>query len=233
MSESLVSYRLADGVATITMDDGKVNALSPAMFAALNEAMDKAEADGAVVLLQGRPGVFSAGFDLNVLRLGGPDARGMLRSGFELAGRLLGFPAPVVAACPGHAMAMGVFLLLSADLRIGAAGPFRISANEVAIGLTVPRSALVVCRQRLTPAALARATLLADVFSPDEAVAAGFLDRVVAPDELVEAAGAVARAIAAGLDRQAHAATKQRLRAAVLADLAAAIAEDDAAEWVN
>ena len=114
---TLVSYRLRDSVATITMDDGKVNALSLAMFTELGAAFDRAAADRAVVVLTGREGVLSAGFDLPVLRTGGPAAAKMLRAGFDLAERMLAFPAPVLVACPGHAIAMGVFLLLSGDYR--------------------------------------------------------------------------------------------------------------------
>ncbi|HEY6177650.1 MAG TPA: crotonase/enoyl-CoA hydratase family protein, partial [Kofleriaceae bacterium] len=150
--EPLVSYRLEQSIATITLDDGKVNALSPAMQSQINGALDQAVADRATVVLTGRPGVWTAGFDLGVLRAGGPAGLGMVRSGFALAERLLTFPHPVVVACGGHAVAMGVFLLLSADYRIGAAGPFRITANEVAIGLTMPRAAIAICRQRLAPA---------------------------------------------------------------------------------
>ena len=94
----LVTYQLEDSVATIVMDDGKVNVMSLQMTRALNEALDRAGADKAVVLLSGRPGVFSAGFDLSVLGLGGDDAREMVKAGFELAERVLSFPAPVVHA---------------------------------------------------------------------------------------------------------------------------------------
>src|SRR5712671_4161796 len=104
---ALVTYSFEDAIATITMDDGKVNALSLAMLTELGEAFDHAEADGAVVVLTGREGRFSAGFDLGVLRAGGDDAWAMLRAGFELSARLLAFPTPVVIACPGHAIAMG------------------------------------------------------------------------------------------------------------------------------
>jgi enoyl-CoA hydratase len=152
----MVSYHCDDTIATITIDDGKVNALSLAVLAELNAALDQAERGGAVVILAGRDGVFSAGFDLPALRGGGPDAIAMLRAGFELAARLLAFPRPVVIACTGHAVAMGVFLLLCGDYRVGATGPYKITANEVAIGLTMPRAAVEICRQRLTPAHAAR-----------------------------------------------------------------------------
>ena len=149
---ALVSYQLDDSVATITMDDGKVNVLSLSMLTELDVAFGRAAADRAVVVLTGREGVFSAGFDLPVLRAGGTEAADLLRAGFDLAARLLAFPTPIVVACSGHAVAMGAFLVLSGDYRIGARGPFKITANEVAIGITMPRAAVEICRQRLTPA---------------------------------------------------------------------------------
>jgi enoyl-CoA hydratase len=224
---SAVTYALEDSVAWITMDDGKVNALSVSMLAALDDAFDRAESNQAVVVLQGRPGIFSAGFDLSVLREGGADAATMLRRGFKLAERMLSFPTPVVVACPGHAIAMGVFLVLSADFRIGVTGSFRITANEVAIGLTMPRAAVEICRQRLAPAQFNRAVMLAETFSPEEAMAAGFLDRVVDAADLEENARDTARLLC-GLDLQAHRLTKLRARARLLHDLRAAIEEDDA-----
>ena len=150
---NLVSYRFESPVATITMDDGKVNVLSLDMLGQLGAALDRAQHEGAVVVLTGRVGVFSGGFDLAVLRAGGPDATAMLHAGFDLAERILSFPLPVVVACTGHAVAMGVFLLLSGDHRLGVDGPFRLTANEVAIGLTMPHAAVEICRQRLSPAA--------------------------------------------------------------------------------
>ncbi len=225
---TLVSYLLDGSVATITMDDGKVNVLSPQMLAEIGTALDQAQADRAVVVLAGRPGVFSAGFDLSVLRAGGSCADGMVRAGFELAERLLSFPAPVLVACTGHAIAMGAFLLLSGDYRLGASGTFKITANEVAIGLSMPQVAVEICRQRLTPTHFARAVSLAEVFQPDDAVGAGFLDRAVPADELTEAAAGKAAELAA-LDPVAHAATKLRARQPVLAAIRAAIEADDLA----
>ena len=223
-----VTYRLVDAVATITIDDGKANVLSLATLTALGAALDRAEADGAVVVLTGREGLFSGGFDLGTLRAGGDGAVAMLVAGFETAERLLAFPTPVVAAVTGHAVAMGLFLTMACDHRIGAAGPFRLVANEVAIGMTLPRAAVEILRQRLTPAALVRVATLAEPFSPDTAVAAGLLDRVVPAGELAEAAATTASALAT-LDMAAHAGTKRLVRAESLAALRAAIEADFAA----
>jgi len=223
---SLTTTALADGVATITMDDGKANALSPAMLTELDLALDRAETDTVTaVVLAGRPGRFSGGFDLGVLTAGGPPAEAMLRGGFLLAERLLSFPHPVVIACTGHALAMGSFLLCAADHRIGAAGAFKVQANEVRIGLTMPHAAIALLRYRLTPPAFDRAAVLGDPFDPEAAVVAGFLDRLVDPADVVAEAQATAASYAA-LDPAAHLGTKQRARAAVLAELPAAIASE-------
>ena len=224
----IVGYRCEESIATITMDDGKVNAMSLRMLTEVNAALDRAEADRAVVVLAGREGVFSAGFDLAVLRAGGSEAAAMVRAGFELAERVLAFPTPVVVACSGHAVAMGVFLLLSGDYRLGASGSYKITANEVAIGFTMPRPAVEILRQRLTPSHFNRAVTIAEPFSPANAVEAGFLDQVVAPAELHATARMIALQLA-GLDMVAHAATKLRARGAMLAAVRAGIDADAAA----
>jgi enoyl-CoA hydratase len=225
--QSLIGYQLADSVATITMDDGKVNVLSPRMIAEISRALDQAQDDAATVILAGRDGVFSAGFDLPVIRAGGPAATSMLRAGFDLAERVLSYPRPVVIACTGHAVAMGAFLLLSGDYRVGVAGPYKITANEVAIGLTMPHAAVEICRQRLTPAHFNRATMLAEVFQPHSAIEAGFLDRTCEPADFWDAVRGIAGELAR-LDLDAHKATKLRARKAAIAAVHDAIAADSA-----
>jgi enoyl-CoA hydratase len=222
---TLVGYQAEDGIATLRMDDGKVNVMSSVMLSEINAALDRAEAEKAVVFLTGRAGVFSAGFDLRVLREGGSPAVSMVRSGFELAERILTFPLPVVMACGGHAVAMGLFLLLSGDYRIGADGPYKLTANEVAIGLTMPHAAIEILRQRLAPAYFNRAVTLAETFAPSDAVAGGLIDRVVPPEELDKAALDVATALTK-LDLQAHAASKLRARKQTAVALRAAIEAD-------
>jgi enoyl-CoA hydratase len=221
----LVTYEAQDSIATIVMDDGKMNVLSPAMFAALNAAFDRAAKERAVVVLTGREGVFSAGFDMRVLTAGGREAADMVRTGFELAERMLSFPMPIVVACSGHALAMGVFLVLAGDHRVGAIGAHKIGANEVAIGITMPFFGVEICRQRLAPAHFHRAVVNAEIYTPEDAVAAGFLDRVVPASEL----GAVARSTAARLaklDLDAHAASKLRARGQALKAIRSAIETD-------
>ena len=210
-----VQYGLQDGIAKIRIDDGKRNALAPPLLHEIYAAFDRAEADRATVILTGRESVFSAGFDLKVMNRGGSKAIGMLRLGYGLPARVLAYPYPVVAACNGHSMAMGVFLMLAADYIVGSRGEFKIAANEVAIGMTMPRVAAAVLRNRLTPAAFQRAVTLAEYFDPESAMAAGFFDELVEPDELVARAAALAKQFQE-LDMRAHRLSKRQERKALV-----------------
>ncbi len=214
--DSLVSYELTDGVAVITADDGKVNAISLAMQTALNQALDRAEADGAVVVLAGRPGRFSAGFDLQVLAAGGPESEAMVTGGWTLAARIVSFPMPVIAACTGHAIALGALMLCACDYRIGVTGNYKITANEVAIGIPMPEAAVALMRDKLHPSAVLRAAVLAEVFTPETAVTAGWLDRLVDAEELHGTVVEHARGLAATLNPAAHRATKLAMRQSTL-----------------
>jgi enoyl-CoA hydratase len=221
MSEP-VSYELEERIATIAIDDGKVNAFSIPTLEAIHAALDRAEADNAVVVLTGREKYFSAGFDLNVFKQEPDRVVEMLTLGARLCERVLSFPTPVVVACSGHAIAAGSFLPLAADLRIGVDGPYKLGLNEVQIGLTVPLFVVELARQRLAPVHFDRALVTAAMYEPHEAVEAGFLDRVVSPKELRGASLDAARQLAT-LDPAAHRATKQRVRASALEALRAGI----------
>ena len=218
----IVSYTRTELVSTVAMDDGKVNVFSIPMLRSLHEAFDQAELDETVVLLRGRPGCFSAGFDLQTLSGPHQDVLTLLRLGASLAERILSFPAPVTIACTGHAYPAGAFLLMAADSRLGADGPFRLGLNEVRIGLTLPLFAIVLARHRLTPAHFDHAAVTGEMFDPQTARAAGLLDAVVPAAELDAYAEGVARDNAC-LDRSAHVATKRRVRKPVLDELRAAI----------
>jgi len=222
----IVTYERIGGVGVITMNDGKANAVSLALQAGVNAALDKAEADNVPVVLTGKPGILSAGFDLKTLAASGQPAVDMLNGGLNLSLRLLSFPTPVVVACPGHAIAMGIFLMLSCDYRIGVRGAYKYAANEVAIGMTMPFSTIEILRHRVTPAALTRAVVLAEAFTPDNAVETGVLDLVVDEADLMSTAIATAESFNA-LNLTAHAHSKKRLRAEMLDAMRAGLAKDD------
>ena len=227
MSER-VTVAIEDGIARIQIDDGKVNALSASLIGELDAALTHAEQAGAVVVLSGRAGMFSAGFDLGTFRRGYDATMEMLRAGAAMILRLLAFPQPVLTVAAGHVYPAGAFLMLAADSRLGAAGPWRIGLNEVAIGLTVPSFVVELARHRLSPPGFARIQSAA-MFGPEDALRLGYFDRVVDPAELAAEAEAEARRLRA-LDLSAFMGTKARInertidaiRAAADAELGAA-----------
>jgi len=220
---TLLTTEIAGDVAVLRLDDGKANAISMDVLTALDAALDRAVKDAKSVALIGRPGRFSGGFDLNVMRSGDAAAmQSLVRRGAELAHRLYGFPQPVVIGCSGHAIAMGAVLLLSADVRIGSAGDFKIGLNEVAIRMTLPVFAVELARDRLSRRHLQAATGLARIYDPAGAIDAGFLDRVVAPEQVEREAIAEAQRLAE-LDPTAHHGTKRSLRGPTLALIRASL----------
>lgn len=208
-----VSYRRDEAIAVITMDDGKVNVLGPAMLGEISKAVDQAEADDAgAVVLAGNHKVFSGGFDLKVFGSGDPQAAlEMLKAGFELSHRLLSFRKPVVAAITGHAIAMGAFLACSVDHRIAAPG-YKFHANEVVNGMVIPWPGLEILKLRLTRSAYQQAVGLSRVYLTDTALAGGWVDELAMPDLVLERAVEAAKEFAATLNAQAHYASKMRVR---------------------
>jgi len=224
MSE-LISYHLDDGIATLTLSNGKVNAISPDVIAAFNSALDQAATDRAIVIITGQPGILSGGYDLKVMTAGPKEAVSLVTAGSTLARRLLSHPFPVIMACPGHAVAKGAFLLLSADYRIGVEGPFSIGLNEVQIGMTMHHAGIELARDRLRRSAFHRSVINGEMFNPLDAVDAGFLDKVVAADALKDAALAAAQALKK-INMTAHKNTKLKVRKALLETLDNAIILD-------
>lgn len=215
-------------VTVITLDDGKANALSRSMIADVRAALTAAEADAdcMAIVLVGREGRFSAGFDLSVMQAGDMSAvTEMVADGGELVRHIYGATKPVVAACTGHALAAGALILLGCDVRVGADGPFKIGLNEVAIGMTLPEWANTIARERLSKRHLQRAITNARVTDPHTATDVGFLDSVVAPDQVVDAAIAEAAAMAP-LDPAAYARVMREFRGETLVAMADHVAAD-------
>ncbi len=221
----LISYQLDDGIATLTLSNGKVNAISPDVIAAFNAALDRAEQDRAVVIITGQPGILSGGYDLKVMTSGPENAINLVAAGSTLARRMLSHPFPIVVACGGHAVAKGAFILLSADYRIGVEGPFSIGLNEVQIGMTMHHVGIELARDRLRKSAFHRSVINGEMFNPQTAVDAGFLDTVVAAEQLMPTAVAAAQQLKK-INMKAHKNTKLKVRKALLETLDWAIEED-------
>jgi enoyl-CoA hydratase len=213
MTTSTVTIEMSGPVAIARLDDGKANALSHQVIDELETALTKAESSEArAVVIVGRPGKFSAGFDLATMQAGPAQARELLRVGAELAIRIYTFPCPVVLGVTGHALAMGAILLMAADVRIGADGPFKIGLNEVAIGMPVPKFAVEFADDRLSRRHLTAAVNHAHIFDPASAVDAGYLDRVVEPESVEAAAVEHATTLASALNPAAFRLTRSNLR---------------------
>jgi enoyl-CoA hydratase len=235
MAAEKVTVERIDDVVVVHLDDGKANALSSDVIAAIARAVDDADADTSVgaLVVHGREGRFSAGFDLGVMR--GDDLSAivaLVSDGGDLVRQLYASSVPVVAACTGHALAAGALLLLGCDARVGADIDCKIGLNEVAIGLVLPDWALTIAADRLSTRHLQQAVATARVTDARGAVEAGFLDVAVPAAEVLPVAMARARELA-GLDRRAYAGTVSTLRAATLDRMQQQIAADRAMSRVT
>jgi enoyl-CoA hydratase len=211
------------GVALIKMDDGKANVINAAMIASLNAALDEAEAKAKAIVLSGREGRFSGGFDLQALTGSGPEAAmSLLDEGAKLLVRLYGNPLPVVAACTGHAIAMGVFILHACDTRVGASGAYKIGANETTNGMVLPVFALELSRDRLNPLHVTKAVVQACIYDPQGAVEAGYLD-MLAPLDQVESQAVGVAGLLTQLPGHAYHGNKMAIRGATIERIKASI----------
>jgi len=228
MSSSAVTTELRDDVLICHIDDGKANALSAEIIAAIKQVIVDAEADSdiAAVVLHGREGKFSAGFDLSVMLAGDMAAIiGLVSDGGDLVQTIYGSSVPVVAACTGHALAAGALVLLACDLRVGADVDCKIGLNEVAIGMVIPDWAFTIAVDRLSRRFIQLSVATARITSARGATEAGFLDEVVDVDEVLDVAVARAAEFSA-LDRGAYAGTVRKLRGDVVATMKSQVAAD-------
>lgn len=210
-----VSTTIEDGVAVVRFDDGKANVLTSAVIESFDAALDRAQDEARAVCIVGREKMFCAGFDLSVMTAGPEAARELVAHGGRLLMRLYVHPQPVVVAVTGHALAAGALLVLTADVRVGADVPAKIGLNETSIGMPLPVFAVALAEDRLDRRALVPATLAARVYDPHGAAEVGYLDRVVAPEQVEAEAIAEARRLGE-YDRTAYAQTKEVLRGPTL-----------------
>jgi enoyl-CoA hydratase len=212
----VIDLEVVDSIAVIRVDDGKRNALSTAAIAQLGATMGQAGEQGcAATVILGREGAFSAGFDLAEVRESEESRERLRRAFVDLLIGLFETAQPVVIGCTGHAMAAGAALLVAADRRIGASGPFRVGFNEAAAGVTISGVTVELARYRM-PMPYFESLVTGDLFDPDSAVAAGLLDEVVDPGQVEERARAEAERLAS-VPAHAFAAMKTTVRRPVIA----------------
>lgn len=226
MPDELVQYELNDAVAVLRIDDGKANAVSHTFIEAVNAGLDRAAQEARAAVIVGRPNRFSAGFDLSVVRDGGPEAaRALVTAGAEMLMKMYVHPQPLLIACTGHAIAAGALMLLAADTRIGTEGDFKIGLNEVSIGMTLPHFLVTLAHERLSKRHLTQATIQARLYDPVTAVDAGFLDSVCPAATLVEETVKEASRLAE-LRTEIYRDAKMRSRGAVAEEVLGTLQDD-------
>ncbi|HEY4345897.1 MAG TPA: crotonase/enoyl-CoA hydratase family protein [Parvibaculum sp.] len=225
MAAQILDYTLNDGIAVLTMDDGRANALGHTMIDALKAALIRAEGEAKAVLLLGREKRFCAGFDLEVMAAGPEHVAPLVTSGAELLMDIYTHALPIVIGCTGHALAAGGLLLLAADVRIGVEGDFKIGLPEVAIGMTMPVFGLELARDRLAANHLTAAVTQARIYNPVEAAKIGYLDQTAPVATLMETALGRARELGA-LSQPAFRNTKRKEREATVALIRSTLKND-------
>jgi enoyl-CoA hydratase len=208
-----------DNIALLHFDDGKANAVSHDFINEMNAGLDQAEAECEAIIIMGREGKFSAGFDLSEFQKGPEATMSLVNAGGKMLHRIFTSDLPVVAASTGHAIAAGCFLLLSCDVRIGFEGNFKIGANESILGMALPKFASELVEYRIPRNEIDAAVLQAKMYSPTEAVGAGYLDEIVPEDQLKDRAFEIASTLA-GYPGNGYAQNKKILRSEVSARIA-------------
>jgi enoyl-CoA hydratase len=218
------TLKIEDGIAIISLNDGKANAFSFAMMEALNACFDEAEAKADVIVLTSEGRAMCAGFDLKVMKEQPDRVADMVGMGGQFLTRVFGNDKPVVIASPGHGIAAGGLLMLSADYRIGAEGEARYGLNESAIGMVLPSFGQDLAEFKINNKYLDMCFVGAELIDTPTAIEAGFLDEAVPADQLMARAMEKAKALQA-LHPKAYAGNKRLVRGATTEKMAAGLAD--------
>jgi len=211
----MMEYQLTDNIALISIDDGKANAVNHGFIDSLSELLDRAESEATAVILQGREGMFSAGFDLKELAKGKEEASKLVSRGMALITRLYALPQPLISVCAGHAFGMGAFILLASDNRLGGNGDYKVNLPETAIGMSFNPVLMSLIKAHVSASYQTVAAVQSRKFTAEEAVTAGFLDQVMDVDQLLVEALSLAKELS-NLPAAQYGANKQLLREAPL-----------------
>lgn len=229
MTQKLATLTSKENITIITLDDGKANVFSSAMIEDINDCLDRVPTDKGALIINGREGILSGGFDLKIISSGDMKAIHMMTlSGFRLLSRILSFPRPVIGACTGHAIALGTFLLCCCDYRIGAKGDFMIGANEMRTNMVIPIPILELIRFRVSQRHKFRAILGAEMYSVEASVDAGLMDQAIEQEKLMEMALQKAEDLAT-MGHPSYSLTKKLLINDVVVKINNALDEIDAA----
>jgi enoyl-CoA hydratase len=189
MSEKIATLKKDEDISILTLNDGKANVFSAEMSKQVNECLDQVETEKGCLIITGKEGMFSAGLDLKTIQSGDVDKiMEMSTNAFKLLARIFSFPRPVIAACTGHGIALGTFLLCCCDYRIGVKGDFMLGANEMRTNMVIPIPILELIKFRVNNSHKYRAVLGAEMYTLEQAIEAGLIDEVVDPKDIMKAA---------------------------------------------
>ena len=189
MSEKIATLKKDEDISILTLNDGKANVFSAEMSKQVNECLDQVETEKGCLIITGKEGMFSAGLDLKTIQSGDVDKiMEMSTNAFMLLARIFSFPRPVIAACSGHGIALGTFLLCCCDYRIGVKGDFMLGANEMRTNMVIPIPILELIKFRVNNSHKYRAVLGAEMYTLEQAIEAGLIDEVVDSKDIMKAA---------------------------------------------
>ena len=227
MSEKIATIKKEDDISIITLDDGKANVFSPEMSNQLNACLDRVDTESGCLIITGREGMFSAGLDLKVIQSGDVDRIvEMSSSAFKLLARIFSFPRPVIAACSGHGIALGTFLICCCDYRIGIKGDYMLGANEMRTNMVIPTPILELIKFRVNDSHKYRAVLGAEMYNFNQAQEAGLIDDVVEIDNLMTASKVKAKDLAT-MGHPSYTMTKELFIAEPMAKINEALKEHE------
>jgi Delta3-Delta2-enoyl-CoA isomerase len=225
--EAMIDLERDGELFILTMNDGE-NRWNTSFVRAFAKALDEVEASSGPAALVTRSSdvkFFSNGLDLDWISSKTPDPanpasdehRGGDRSVFgaefmTLMGRIITLPIPTVAAINGHGFGAGFMTALCHDVRIMRSDRGFLCANEMQLGMTIPRAELALFRHKLSASTFFETVQLARRWSGPDALAAGIVSQIAELDTLFDTAFTRARELAPlGANRAAYGAQKESL----------------------
>ena len=212
-----IDYTTAAGVAHLTLNRGKVNALNLDVVKELDAALDSVEqSEACAVCLAGNEKFFCFGFDVpEMLPWPVETMRDYLLAFTALTTRLYLFPKPLLAKLAGHAIAGGCMLAIMCDQRVMVRSKARISLNEIAFGASVFAGVTEILRELIGTRHAGQVLLTGKFYDADEAAAIGLVDQAVDVDNIDSAVQTRLDSLM-NTDATAYAALKQRIRAPIV-----------------
>ena len=197
MADPIATLSQENDISIIKLDDGKANAFSYEMLSQVNELLAKVPRDSGALVITGREGLFSGGFDLKTLATGDMEKiTKMVHSGYRLLLELFSFDRPIVAAVSGHSIALGLFVTCSADYRIAIDGKYVCQANEVRNNMDIPTQIMEILKARVNKKYFYSAVYHSDAYSVYDSIEVGYIEEVVPADQFMQRAMEKAKELA-------------------------------------